>query len=234
MRKLNEYLEGFIGLFYPNLCLVCHQNLSIKDETLFCFSCEVKLPQTNYHLEKENPFIERFWGRLPIQAAAALYFYSKGNRTQKLIYQLKYNGKKEIGLQVGQHYGRQLKESSLFKAIDLIVPVPLHRRKQLKRGYNQSDYFAQGLSHSMGIPLLKDGLKRTVFTKTQTKKEQMARFENVLKAFEVKQADKLKGKHILLVDDVLTTGATLEACATKILEVEGTRVSLVTIAMAQH
>ena len=233
MRKLASLSQGLVALFYPNLCLVCHQNIAANTENPFCFSCEFKLPQTQYHLEKDNPFLARFWGRIPVHTGAALYLYGKGTKTQQLIHQLKYHGKKEIGWQLGKLYGRQLKEAHSFNHIDIIVPVPLHPKKEKKRGYNQSDYFAKGLSETLGKPWLKNGLERSIYTTSQTKKERMERFENVIKAFEVNREKKLQGKHILLVDDVLTTGATLEACATKVLNVPETKVSMATIAIAQ-
>lgn len=233
MRK-PTLLQGFLSLFYPKLCLVCRAQAPAFHDSIFCFSCEMKLPQTNDHLEKENQFTERFWGRIPLHTGAAMYLYNKSGRASKLIWQLKYNGQKEVGLQVGQLYGAMLKKAPLYRTIDAIVPVPLHPKKEKLRGYNQSDWFARGLSETMGKPWLKNGLKRTIFTETQTKKDRMSRFENVMKVFAVNQSSKLQGKHILLVDDVLTTGATLEACATKILAVPHTKVSCVTMAMGKQ
>lgn len=174
------------------------------------------------------------WGRAEIQTAAALFLFTKGSRVQHLIHHLKYDGKKEIGVSLGRKFGFQLKRSPLFSQIDLIVPVPLHPRKQKIRGYNQSELFAAGLSESMGIPYLKDGLKRVVHSESQTKKSREERVTKIKEVFAVNKRDLLSEKHILLVDDVMTTGATLEVCATLLLGIPGTKVSLATIAIAVH
>jgi ComF family protein len=151
---------------------------------------------------------------------------------QHLLHQLKYRGKKEIGVLLGRQLGRQLSDSALFKELDLIVPVPLHPRKQRLRGYNQSEMFAMGLSQGLRIPCVKDGLRRVVHAGSQTQKSREERAEKIKDYFEVKRPDLLSGKHILLADDVMTTGATLEVCAGCLLKQTGTKVSLATIAMA--
>ena len=197
-------------------------------------ACQYHLPKTKFHLDRENPFTDRFWGRVPINAGAALYYFAKGGRTQKLIHKLKYDGKRKVGIKLGNLYGRMLKESPYFHKIDLIVPVPLHPRKKQKRGYNQSDLFAQGLSEEMEIPRAPNALKRLEMTETQTKKSQAERFANVAEAFAVNDPKILKGKHVLLVDDVMTTGATMEACANQILSCEDTKVSMATIAFTEY
>lgn len=219
--------------FYPKLCLACNYAAPPIDQWL-CLSCKLKLPKTNFHLSKDNPFTERFWGKVKIEAGAAFYFFKKGGRTQALIHNLKYKQRSQIGVILGNIYGKELLKSPHFKDIEIIVPVPLHWKRLRKRGYNQSDVFAEGLSETMGIPWIKDGLCRNENSESQTKKSKISRLENVMRVFEIKNRKKLEGKHVLLVDDVLTSGATLEACATKILEVHGTKVSLVTIAVAMN
>lgn len=226
-----RWAYNFLGLFYPNLCLACGKGLPPRQEAI-CLSCQYKLPKTNHHLHLENAFTERFWGRVQLQAGAALFHFSKGGRTQRLIHNLKYEGKREIGVKLGHIYGYQLREAVVFREVNLIIPVPLHPRKEQLRGYNQSAAFAQGLAHAMAKPWLKDGLKRLEYTTTQTQKTRLERFDNVSEAFVVKHSRKLENKHVLLVDDVVTTGATLEACALKILELPGTKVSMATIAIA--
>ncbi|MCO6478669.1 MAG: ComF family protein [Phaeodactylibacter sp.] len=227
-----RWLDNLLGLFYPNLCLACGRNLPPRQEGI-CISCRYKLPKTGFHLEPDNAFTERFWGRIPLQAGAAFLYFTRGGRAQRLIHHLKYEGKRKAGIYLGKLYGEALREAPAFREATLIAPVPLHPRKQHQRGYNQSALFARGLSESMGIPFLPNALKRREYTTTQTKKSRLERFENVEKAFFVPYPEKLKGQHVLLVDDVITTGATLEACALKILEVEGAKVSMATIAIAQ-
>ncbi len=226
-----NWFKDLFDLFFPNLCLACGAN-QLQGTAIICHTCQRKLPVTDMHKMHENRFTDRFFGRIYLQSAAALYHYKDGGAVQELVHKLKYYGKSRIGIKLGEMYGKQLIQSAYFKNIDLIVPVPLHPRKERKRGYNQSDQFAIGLSETMGKPWLKKGLKRIKYGKSQTKKSQLERYENVMSSFAVDQAEKLVGKHILLVDDVLTTGATLEACATKILEVPNTKISMATIAIA--
>jgi len=204
----------------------------LQGKEILCLSCKRKLPKTGMHEMKENRFTDRLAGRVYLQAGAALYHFKEDNPVQRLIHKLKYERKPKIGINLGRAYGKELAQSSFFKEIDVIVPVPLHVVKERKRGYNQSDQFAMGLSETMNKPWLKKGLIREKYGQSQTRKSQSERYDNVLTAFAVGEAAKLKGKHILIVDDVLTTGATLEACATKILEIPDTKVSMATIAIA--
>lgn len=232
MTAVRKIFGDFIALLYPNLCLACSENLPTHKEVI-CLRCQLELPRTNFHLEQENPFTERFWGRIHIESGASLYHFVKGGRVQELLHRLKYEGKHEIGTKLGEWYGRQLKDSPFFQSIDVIIPVPLHPRKERLRGYNQSAMFAQGLAETMQKPWLKDSLIRKVFTETQTQKSRAERIENVKDVFAIQKSELLKGKHILLVDDVMTTGATLEVCGQKILEVPDTKISMATIALAE-
>jgi ComF family protein len=233
MRKLLKPLEDLLYLFFPHLCLACEWNAPPYDEHI-CTSCQATLPEASHYLWKDNPFTEKFWGRVPIESGAALYLFTKESRVQHLIHNLKYKGKKQVGVILGKKFGYSLKQSPHFAGVELIVPVPLHFKKERARGYNQSEMFAIGLSESMGIPYLKNGLERKIHSESQTKKSRVERIENVQEVFIVKNAKAMQGKHVLIVDDVLTTGSTLEACAAKILEVSGTKVSMATIAFATH
>jgi ComF family protein len=202
-------------------------------QSFLCLPCQLQLPATEQYLLAENAFTELFWGRIQLEGGAAQYYFSKSGRVQRLIHQLKYQHKPEIGYQLGLAFGQQLKEQSHFQGIDAIVPVPLHPKKKHIRGYNQAEAFGKGLAESMEVPLIPDLLYRKKFTTTQTKKSRMERLQNVLDAFALSSSDQAAGKHFLLVDDVLTTGATLEACALQILQAEGSKVSMATIAMAE-
>jgi ComF family protein len=231
MIAIQTYWQDLLGLFYPHLCPACWLNQPPQGE-LLCTKCSFHLPQTNYHLEAQNPFTERFWGRLPLETGAALFHFNKGGKTQRLIHQLKYKGRKDIGIRLGERYGHYLNKVSHFQEIERIIPVPLHPKKLWLRGYNQSAAITEGLSQSMGIPHLPHGLQRVNHAETQTRKSRMERMNNVLNNFVVNQPGEIAGCHVLLVDDVMTTGATLEACGQKILELENTRLSLLTLAIA--
>lgn len=228
---MHALLSDLANLVYPQVCAACGKRLH-QQEDLLCLVCEYTLPKTNYHEEPDNPVARHFWGRVMLQNAAALYLFNKGERVQRLIHQLKYKGWKEIGIKIGQIYGRMLSDTPAFKNIELIVPVPLHPDKKKKRGYNQSDYFAIGLSEAMQIPWSDTALQRSAYTESQTKKARFARWENVESIFIVENPNAIQNKHILLVDDVITTGATIEACALVLLATEGVKVSVAGMAHA--
>lgn len=223
--------EDLLALFYPSLCSGCGEHLPFGQRVL-CIECLYTLPLTSYHDQAVNPLDERFWGRLPIESATALCYFSEGGIIQRLIHRLKYQSDPEVGHYLGLLLGQVLKGSERFGSVDLILPIPLHRVRQRQRGYNQSDKFARGLAQAMDKPWSQSVLGRRLKTATQTRKGRIGRFFNVEDAFEVRDPDKLRGKWILLVDDVMTTGATLEACGRKILEIPGTRLSFATIACA--
>lgn len=223
-------INDFFNLIFPKTCFACNGVL-FKHENVICTSCQFSLPKTNYHLNKENPLTKVFWGRVDVQNVAALYFFKKKGRVQNLLHQLKYKGAKQVGERVGELYGFDLLKSDWINTIDCIIPVPLHPKKLKKRGYNQSEYFAKGLSKSTKKYLETTVLSRNKHNDTQTKKSRFNRWENVSEIFNIKNSEQIVGKHILLVDDVVTTGATLEACVNALLKVD-CKVSIVTIASA--
>ncbi len=183
-------------------------------------------------MKPDNPVSQLFWGRCLIEKAAAFSFYTKDSRIRKLIHQLKYKGIKEIGSELGRIYGNSLKSSGFLEEIDLIIPVPLHPSKKRQRGFNQSDLISRGISETTGIPMDSDLLVRKTVSKTQTRKSRYDRWTNVQDIFRVTDQDRLKDLHILLVDDVITTGSTIEACTNEILKAENVKVSVVALAFS--
>ena len=229
MNKIKQLLKNFISIFYPRSCVACG-NALMQNESHFCLSCLMQLPETNYHLMEHSPLDYIFEGRVPVEKVASMLYYKKGNKVQHILHALKYKGNKEVGRFLGELYGQQLKKSSYYKSVDCIVPIPLHPKKLRMRGYNQSEWIAMGLSRSMNIPYFTDVLYRSEFTETQTKKSRFSRWENVKNVFATADMDKIKGKHVLICDDVLTTGATMEAAITQLLKIDGIRISVVTLA----
>ena len=224
-------IKYFLSLFFPNYCLGCGNTLETPDESL-CIYCLAQFPETDFQKESPNAMEQLFLGKVDIEHAAALYYFSKGSRIQSVIHNLKYKGKKDVGFLLGRLLGKELKESPYFQSIDYILPVPLHKKKKNKRGYNQSEEIAKGVSEGMNIPLNTKSLLRGRFTKTQTRKKRFERWENVKDVFFVQQTSKLENKHILLIDDVVTTGSSLISCVEKLLTIEGVKVSVATIAIA--
>lgn len=231
MIRFSELAEDLLSLVYPLVCMSCGSAL-LKNENVMCTHCRYHLPRTGYHLQPDNPVAKLFWGRVSIQSAASCFLFAKGSGVQKLVHQLKYNGQTEVGRVIGRLYGSELKQSPLFADTEVIIPVPLHPRRLRKRGYNQCDFFAEGLSQSLGIPADLTNVKRVVATGSQTRKSRFERWKNVEYVFAAQQPQLLEGRHILLVDDVVTTGSTLEACAQQLLKIPNARVSIATIACA--
>ncbi len=224
-------IRDFISLIYPRICASCGNSLW-KREVVICTFCNYHLPKTSFHLEEDNPVSRLFWGRVNLVGAAAFLSFNKGSRVQKLIHQLKYKGRKDIGVFLGYRYGQLLLNSPVFISVNIIVPVPLHRKKQQKRGYNQSEQIAIGLSDAMKIPVDTHTLARIKATETQTRKSRFHRWENVKEIFSVTEPRPFINQHILLVDDVITTGATLESCIQAISSIPGCRVSVAALATA--
>jgi ComF family protein len=194
--------------------------------------CYVVIPRTNFHIENENPVAQLFWGRCMIEKAAAFSFFNKGSRIRNLIHNLKYKGIKELGYELGRIYGLSLKSSGFTVNIDLIIPVPLHPSKKRNRGFNQSELISTGISDATGLPVNINSLARSKVSATQTRRSRFERWTNVEGIFRVTDPDILKDRHILLVDDVITTGSTIESCANELLKVEGVKVSVVALAFA--
>jgi len=224
-------LDDLLSLFYPRLCAGCQTSL-VRGENVICLDCLADLPKTGFERINDNPVAQLFWGRAEIKVATAFCSFDKGGIMQHLLHRLKYKGSAEIGEKLGTLFGNDLSQCACFREIELLIPVPLHPKKERKRGYNQSAVIGKGMSAAMGRPLMQDNLLRNHYSDTQTNKGRFERWENVKELFSVRKPELLEGKHLLLIDDVVTTGSTLEACAQALLKVPGTRVSVATLAYA--
>lgn len=231
MSYIYNLWDDFISLLFPRLCYACGNHL-LRNENLICTECYVVIPRTNYHFEKENPVAQLFWGRCLLEKAAAFSFYNKGSRIRNLIHNLKYKGIKEIGYELGRIYGISLKSSGFTADVDQIIPVPLHPSKKRLRGFNQSDIISMGIADVTGLPVDTVSLARTTVSATQTKRSRYDRWTNVEGIFHVIDPEIIRGRHVLLVDDVITTGSTIESCANELLKIKGVRVSVVALAFA--
>ncbi len=232
MKISQTYLADFVGLLFPQLCPACGASLMAGEEVI-CTDCRFTLPFTNFHLQPDNIVARQFWGKVELQGAYALYYFAKGGKVQNLMHHFKYKGMQEIGILLGNIAGEQLAKSDIFSSVDIIIPVPLHKKRLKERGYNQSTCFAYGLAQRLTAVVDDGNLVRVKSTETQTHKSRFSRFENMQEVFAVSDPEKLNGKHVLLVDDVVTTGSTLEACSLQLLNVDGLKLSIATIAYAE-
>ena len=229
---MNTWFHSFWSLLFPRCCVVCGSPLSRGEECL-CTCCNMNLPRTGFHLRKDNPVECLFWGRIPgLKRASSFLFYRKGSDFRRILHMLKYGGYKELGEVMGRYMSAELSSGEFFDGVDMIIPVPLHRKKQKLRGYNQSEWIARGIASVTGIPLCAECMIREKNTETQTRKSTFERWENVEGIFRLCDTVHFEGKHVLLVDDVLTTGATTLACASAFAGVRGIRISVLTLAVA--
>jgi ComF family protein len=226
---MKTILKSLTYLLFPEVCLACGNSL-VEGEKVLCTSCEVNLPRTRFHDDPENITSQIFWGRFPVEAATSFLYFRKKGKVQKLIHQLKYQNEPEIGKYLGQLFGLELKKSKKFHDADMLIPVPLHPKKQRIRGYNQSELIAQGIAVATGIPLELNNLVRTQFSETQTRKNRFDRWKNVASIFSLNHPERVRSKKIILIDDVLTTGSTLEASA--MVFPKSTRICIATLATA--
>jgi ComF family protein len=226
LQKINTAIQH---LLYPHFCCGCGVDF-ISTKEFLCAKCNNSLPLTQFSHIPFNPIEKMLFGRLPLVAGASMYYFTKSSLLQHLLVQLKYNNNKEVGYFLGRQLGEVLKINDRFNSIDCIVPLPLHPKKLYQRGYNQADLIGDGMASVWPKKLLKTAVTRLIFTKTQTHETRISRWENMEGVFEVQDPELLKGKHVLLIDDVITTGASLEACGAAILAVSGTRLSIATIA----
>jgi ComF family protein len=224
--------ESIINLFFPKVCSGCSSFL-VANENVICTVCRHDIPLTNHHFNPENDAFKKFYGRIPVIHTSALFYFHKKGIVQELIHNLKYKGHEEIGTILGEWYAEDLKNIELLESVDEIIPVPLHPKKLKERGYNQVTAFGAALSASLNLDYNDSLLIRNVYSKTQSKKNLLGRTEGIETIFDVSFTKKNHNKHFLLIDDVITTGATLEACSRALMKIPGAKISIVCMAMAQ-
>ncbi len=223
---------NLLNLFFPKVCYAC-TTLLADNERHICTVCRHGLPVTNYHFEDNDTVKKILYGRQKIEEATALLKFHKRGIVQQLLHNLKYKGHDVISEVLGEWLGNELKSVEKYKAVDLVIPVPLHKRKLRKRGYNQVAKFGHEIAKALNVPYLDNVLIKTSTTKTQVFKKRIARWNNFEEVFTIKNLDLIKGKHILLVDDIITTGATMEACANVLNKAENIKISIATMAIAE-
>ena len=228
-----KLFKSLVNLLFPRVCAACG-NILLEGEDCVCTTCRFLLPKTGYENNPDNPLAQMFYGQMPFNAVMAEFFFSKTGKVQHLIHGLKYHHCRENGIFLGQEIGKSLLKAPDYQGIDFIIPIPLHPKKEKLRGYNQSLVIAEGIHEIMNVPIAEKSLVRSVFTDTQTKKSREERYQNVKDIFELKKPEQLQGKHVLLVDDVLTTGATLMSAGKALLHAEGIKISVATVACASN
>ncbi len=229
IKNTLSYLNDFAHLFFPHNCAGCRTDV-LENDAVICSRCMEQLPETGFISLPGNTVEKIFYGRMHVQNAASLLYFTKNSLLQRLLIELKYHGNKETAIFLGKLLGEQLACAKRYESADAIVPMPLNEKRERKRNYNQATLIAKGITTAFKIPVIENAVSRSVFTNTQTHKNRISRWQNMEGVFAVKDETLLRNKHILLVDDVITTGATLEACGTEILKVKGTKLSIATVA----
>lgn len=233
MRLLKDIKESLLHLAFPHVCEGCGSDLVELNNEL-CLKCLSSLPETNFHLHQNNPIEKIFWGRLPVTHATAQYYFTKESLMQHLMHQLKYKGNKELGHFLGRLMGNAIATSGRFLSVEALVPLPLFPSKERKRGFNQATILCNGISEVLQKPVLKEAIKRVTYTDSQTKKGRVERWQNMEGRFELTDPKIIEGKHILLIDDVITTGATLEASGRELLKAQNVQLSIATLCFSSH
>ena len=229
-----SFWSSLLDLISPRQCVVCSCRLSVSEEVI-CSKCNLHLPRTGFQQDPyENIMAKMFWGQIPIERATALIYYEPHAETANILYELKYKNHPEIGEVMGRLMARELQMSHFFEGIDAIIPVPLAKKRERQRGYNQSHELAKGISEITGLPIYNKVVRRTVFEGSQTSLGRWERNENVEQVFELKDAATIQGKHLLIVDDVVTTGATIIACAKELCKAKGVRISVLSLGLAKN
>ncbi len=229
LAKIKYYFNDVLHLLYPHNCLGCGTDV-VEHDNLICLKCLYELPETGFFSKENNLIEKKFIGRINVENAGSAFYFTKNSVLQTLLFELKYKGNKEVGSFLGKLTALQMHASKRFEKVDVILPLPLNIKKQEQRGYNQAEIIANSIGEILHKPVLNDVIERNIFTETQTHKGRISRWQNIEGVFEIADKNLLQGKHILLVDDVVTTCATLEACGKVILQIPGTKLSLATVA----
>ena len=228
-----SFWHRLLDLISPRLCVVCGQRLTVSEETI-CARCNLHLPRTDFHLDPyENEMAKLFWHQIPIERATALFYYEAHAETANILYELKYKDHPEIGEVMGRLMAKELQPSGFFDGIDGIVPIPLAKKRQRQRGYNQSLEIARGVSEITSLPIYNKVVRRIAFEGSQTNKGRWERNENVENVFELADETAINGKHLLIVDDVVTTGATVLACAKELCKAPNVKFSVLALGFAK-
>lgn len=228
----DKMFKNLLNLFFPKACCGCNSFLQ-STESVICTECRHEIPLTNHHESEENEITSRFYGRIPLEHASTLFYFHKKGIVQEMIHKLKYQGHEEIGETIGFWYGEELKDVEKLKDVDYIIPVPLHKKRLRNRGYNQVSKFGEALSKTLQIPFNESILKRNIYSETQSKKNILQRSAVNESVFGINFTEEFHDKHFLLIDDVITTGATLESCSRELLKIPGAKISIVCMAMTQ-
>ncbi len=231
-RLANNIVTGLLDVFYPQLCVGCGRSLA-KQEEVLCLHCILDIPTTNFNGIRNNILYQKMSGRTDIQHAAAYAYFSKEGLLQHLIHEFKYNQQRKTGALLGELFAKEISGLSWVKQIDVLIPVPLHRNKARKRGYNQSQIIATAMGETLHKPVAANALIRIINSPTQTSRSRMERLENVNGIFAIEQINALKGKNVMLIDDILTTGATMEACCNLLRSVSSS-VSIAVLGIATN
>lgn len=231
MVGFKEIQRSLLHVIFPHVCAGCGSDV-ISEQSVLCMHCISQMPETNFHIHCNNPVEKMFWGRLPLVSASAQYYFTKESLMQHLMHQLKYKGNKELGRQLGRLMGNDLRQTNRFHCIDALVPLPLFAAKEKRRGYNQATLLCEGMAEVMRVEIFPDVIVRTEHTESQTKKGRIERWQNIKGKFQLVRPGKIRGKHVLLVDDVVTTGATVEACGHELMQGDQTTLSIATLCYA--
>ena len=228
-----SFWHRLLDLISPRLCVVCGQRLTVSEDVI-CTKCNLHLPRTDFHQDPyENEMAKLFWHQIPIERATALFYYESHAETANIRCELKYKNHPEVGEVMGRLMAKELQASGFFDGIDGIVPIPLAKKRQRQRGYNQSLEIARGISEITGLPIYNKVVRRKAFEGSQTNKGRWERNENVEGVFELKDASAIQGKHLLMVDDVVTTGATVIVCVQELCKADNVKVSVIALGFSK-